>query len=597
MCGIVGYTGYRKAYPILLDALTQLEYRGYDSCGIAISTPEGVRVTKSIGFVEQLEKMPVIGEGSSGVGHTRWATTGKPDEINAHPHSDCREQLAIVHNGDITNFYELRQRLLASGHVFRSETDSEVFAHLIEDFASHGPVGSVVHAIGEVAGSFALAVVFRDSDQIVVARRESPLVIGVGEGEMFVASDVPAIINHTQKMMYLEDGDVAAISPTNVEIFHNEVRVSRSVHPVSWRPEDRGLAGYEHFFLKEVHQQPKVILDTIAGRISSTDPGITLDLPPFPSDEFAQIFIAGAGSAFHAALIGQHFISQYSAVNVSANIASEISNIRPASRSHLGVFITQSGETADTLYASRLARNAGYSTIGLTNTVDSSITRVTDGTIYTNAGLEISVAASKSFTAQIIDLYLLGLHLFPPPVNRFHELLTGLRLLPAKAHQVLGQGAQLKTIGTKLARHQSAFLVSKGVNHATALEGSLKLKEMAYLHAEALLAGELKHGPLAMVTKESPIIVLAPGDETFERVLQSIKEVRARGASITVLTDTHDDSLESLVDEIVYLPSADPCFFPILSTIALQLISYYCALERGYPIDRPRNLAKSVTVF
>ena len=597
MCGIVGYTGQEDAYPILLDALTNLEYRGYDSCGIAVSTNDGVMVSKSIGFVEQLRKAPPISGSSCGVGHTRWATTGKPDDANSHPHSDCEEQLAIVHNGDITNFYKLRKKLLGNGHIFRSETDSEVLAHLVEEFASHGQVGSVAHALNEVEGSYALAVVFKGSDQLVVARRESPLVIGLGRNEMYIASDVPAIIERTQRVSYLENGDIAAITPTNIKVFHDEVKVNRTVHQVSWRPEDRGLAGYAHYFLKEVHQQPRIIRDTIAGRLSSTEPSAMLQLPSLPQGQVDRLFITGSGSAYYAALIGQHFFSEYSAVDISAKIASEISELKPASKTSLGVFITQSGETADTLNAARLARDAGYSTIGLTNTQDSSITRITDATVYTHAGLEVSVAASKSFTAQLVDLNLLGLHLFPPPLNRFHNLLTELRFLPAKAQRVLDQEAKLKEIGVKLASRQSAYLVAKGVHHAVALEGSLKLKELAYLHAEALLAGELKHGPLTLLTEESPVIALAPMDDTYDRVIQAVREARARGAPMTVLTDSHDDALESLADEIIYLPSSERCFSPILMTIALQLIAYYCALERGFPIDRPRNLAKSVTVF
>ena len=596
MCGIAGYTGHRNAYPILLDTLERLEYRGYDSCGVAISTKNGIALSKRPGFVGELRKGSPVEAGVCGIGHTRWATVGKPDQLNAHPHVSCDGNTAIVHNGDIDNFYKLRERLVSDGHIFSSETDSEVLAHLIESHSSQGNIGSVVHALREIEGTYALAVAFGGSNRIIVARRENPLVLGVGQGEMYIASDTPAIIDHTQEMIYLEDGDVAEVTPNDYKIFHDEIPVNRTVHQMPKQTEEKGLAGYDHYFLKEVHQQPKVIRETLAGRISSIHPGIDLKLNRIGTGQVRQVFIAGCGSAFHASLIGQHFFSKYSSINVTAQIASEITQLRPGNQNDLGIFVTQSGETADTLHAARLARDAGYSTIGLTNTPNSSIARITDETILTNAGLEISVAASKSLTAQLVDLFLLGLLLFPPPADNFHELLKEMRVLPAKAQQVLAQEEQFKRIGKILAPNSSAYVVAKGINYAVALEASLKLKELAYLHAEAILAGELKHGPLALLTKDTPVIVLAPKDDSYQRVLQAIKEMRARGAPTIVFTDTYDDTLASLVDEIVYLPSTLQSFFPILMNIGLQLVAYYCALERNSSIDRPRNLAKSVTV-
>jgi len=597
MCGIVGYTGQQSAYPILLDALERLEYRGYDSCGVAISTSTGVALSKQIGFVENLKTMPPIKEGVSGIGHTRWATVGRPTEENAHPHVDCNCQIAIVHNGDITNYLALREKLMDEGHSFSSDTDSEVIAHLVENYASEGQMGSVVRTLEDLEGSYALVVLFANSDLLVVARMGSPLVIGLGQAEHFVASDVPAIIEFTDHFLYLEDGDVCTVTPNEVKVFQNGETVIRTVHHVSKQPEERGLAGYEHYFLKEVHQQPKMIRDSLAGHMSSIDPSVNLGLNSINGGKFDQIFIAGCGSAYHASLIGEHFLSDLGSANTSARIASEISQLRPGDKSHLGIFVTQSGETADTLYAARLAHEAGYSTLGLTNTHNSSISRITDHTIFTEAGLEISVAASKSFTSQLIDLFLIGLQLFPPPINRLHDIMTELRLLPSKAQQVLSLQPQLELIGKKLAPHTSAYLVAKGINYPVALEASLKLKELAYLHAEALVAGELKHGPLALLTPDTPVIVLAPNDDTYPRVLQAIREMRARGAPTIVFTDNHDEYLTSIVDDIVYLPTTEPHFFPILSTIALQLVAYNCARERSLPIDRPRNLAKSVTVF
>jgi glucosamine--fructose-6-phosphate aminotransferase (isomerizing) len=597
MCGIVGYTGLKTAYPLLLEALERLEYRGYDSCGIAISNSTGVALLKQFGFVENLKSMPPIEEGVSGIGHTRWATVGSPTEENAHPHVDCNGQIAIVHNGDITNYLSLRENLIGQGHIVSSDTDSEVIVHLIENYAAEGQMGSVVRALKDLEGSYALVVLFADSDLLIAARMGSPLVIGLSPTENFVASDVPAIIEFTDQVLYLEDGDVATVTPNEVKVFQNGDSITRTVHHVSKQPEERGLAGYEHYFLKEIHQQPKMIRDSLAGHMSSIDPSVTLGLESMNGGKFDQIFIAGCGSAYHASLIGEHFLSDLGSVNTSARIASEISHMRPGDKSHLGIFVTQSGETADTLHAARLAHEAGYSTLGLTNTHNSSISRITDQTIYTEAGLEISVAASKTFTSQLIDLFLIGLHLFPPPINRLHDLMTELRLLPSKAQQVLGLQPQLDSIGKKLAPHTSAYLVAKGINYPVALEASLKLKELAYLHAEALVAGELKHGPLALLTHETPVIVLAPKDDTYPRVLQAIREMRARGAPTIVFTDSHDEYLASIVDDIVYLPTTEPHFFPILATIALQLVAYNCARAKSLSIDRPRNLAKSVTVF
>ena len=357
------------------------------------------------------------------------------------------------------------------------------------------------------------------------------------------------------------------------------------------------MAGYEHHFLKEVHQQPNVIRNNLSGQMSSMDPSINLGLKTIDAANLDRIIIAGCGSAYHASLIGEQYLSDYSSANVSATIASEILSLKPGDPRTLAIFVTQSGETADTLHAATLARDAGYSTLGLTNTRHSSITRITDQTIFTDAGQETSVAATKSFTSQLTKLFLLGLHLFPPPVNRFHELMTEMRLLPSKAQRVLSQEPQLKTIGQRLAKHQSIYLVAKGVSYPIALEASLKFKELAYIHAEALLAGELKHGPLALITNETPIIVLVPRDETYSRVLHAIKEMRTRGAPIIALTDSSDEDLKELVDEIVLLPLTEQYFVPILMTIALQLIAYFSAYEHNYPIDRPRNLAKSVTVF
>lgn len=598
MCGIVGYTGNREAYPVLLNGLERLEYRGYDSCGVAVQTDHGIEVSKETGTVERLRLHVDELQGHAGIGHTRWATVGMPTVANAHPHLDCRGDVAIVHNGDIDNFMALRERLLEQGHRFASDTDSEVLAHLIESYAADGPLESVVRALRDVEGSYALVAMHRGSGMLVAARRESPLVIGLGEGEQIVASDVPAVIESTSRVLYLEDGDLVRLQPEGVQVFHDDAPVHRSVHQISWRPQDLGKAGYDHYFLKEVHEGPRVIRDTLAGKIASTDPGVTLQPDLMALERPSRILLAGCGTAYYAGLLAGEFYSELSPCDVTVRIASELESFRPADASSWGIFITQSGETADTISAARLARNSGRLTIGVTNTPNSSITRLVEHTLETQAGPETSVAASKTFMAQVIDLYLLGLHLFPPSMDRLRDLLTELRLVPAKVQRVLGMEERLRDVGRMLAPREHVYLIAKGINYPVALEGALKLKELAYLHAEGYPAGELKHGPFAMLTPETPVIALVPKDRTYTRVLNAIKEIRARGAPVIAFTDTDtdDDAVASVVNELVRLPATDPLFFPVIATAALYLMAYHCARERGLPIDRPRHLAKSVTV-
>ena len=596
MCGIVGYTGHREAYPVLLNGLERLEYRGYDSCGVAVQTPQGILVSKDTNSVEALRNQAADLRGHIGIGHTRWATVGTPTLANAHPHLDCHAGVAIVHNGDIDNFLELRDRLREQGHRFSSDTDSEVLAHLIESYSEEGPVGGVVRALRDVEGSYALVAMYRDSGMLVAARRESPLVIGLGEGEQIVASDVPGVIESTPRVAYLEDGDVAQLTPEGIQVAHNGIPARRSVHQINWRPQDMGKAGYDHYFLKEVHEGPRVIRDTLAGKIASTEPGVALQPDLMGLGQPSRIMLSGCGTAYHAGLLAGEFYAQLSSCDVTVGVASELEYLRPADSRSWGIFISQSGETADTISAARLARNSGRFTIGVTNTPNSSLSRVMDATLETRAGLETSVASSKTFLAQVVDLYLLGLSLFPPSIDRLHDMLTELRFLPARVQRVLGMEDRLREIGRMLAPAQHVYLIAKGINYPVALEGALKLKELAYLHAEGYPAGELKHGPFAMLTEETPVIALVPKDRTFTRVLNSVKEIRARGAPVIAITDTDDDTVASLVNETVRLPATDPLFFPVISAVALHLVAYYCALERGCPIDRPRNLAKSVTV-
>ena len=597
MCGIAGYTGLAMAYPILLNAMGRVEYRGYDSCGIAIAHSGKIQVAKSVGFVEALSRQNVPLPGTIGIGHTRWATVGEPNIVNAHPHLDCENSIAIVHNGEIENFLSLKRTLEDKGHNFRSNTDSEVLAHLIEEQRNSDPVSSVASALKEVQGSFALAVIFKDSDKLILARRNSPLVLGLGNKENFVASDVPAVLEKTRKVIYLEDGDLGVVSPTRYQIWQNELPVSRKKHQINWPLADLEKAGYPHYMLKEIFEQPRVIRDALTGRINSTSGVVNLEATLDAGNTPKKVLFLGCGTAYHASLLGAHFFSEISDCTVSANVASEV-NFRhsPPSQSW-AILLTQSGETIDTISAARSAKSAGYFTIAITNNTDSTITRIIDQNIYTKAGLEVSVAATKTFIAQLMGIYLLGLTLFPPPKNTLHHLLGELRLLPGKVQRVLDMTEDIKKVSQMLASYENIFFVGKGISYPVALEGALKLKEIAYIHAEGYPAGELKHGPFALLDKNTPVIAILPKDETYRRMFSTIKEIKARGAPVIVISNFDNDDIPQLVDSVLTLPSTEPMFSPVIQSVALQLLAYFCACERGYPVDRPRNLAKSVTVY
>ena len=596
MCGIVGYVGPREARNVILNALHRVEYRGYDSCGIAIRNGDGFHVFKDTGFVEALQrKVPPL-EGTLGIGHTRWATVGAPSESNAHPHLDCTGDIAIVHNGDIDNYYDLRERLQAQGHLMRSETDSEVLAHLIEAHYEGDLRAAVVRALREVRGTYALLAMSSTSDVLVAARRENPLVVGMGSREGVVASDVPALLETTESVAYLEDGDVATVGAEGLRVWHHEAPAVRRVHQVTWSLQDLDKAGYEHYFLKEVHDQPHVIRDTLAGKVFADEPRVEVGAP-LPAEPPGSILFAACGTAYYAGLAGAEFLGTLCRCPTTVRVASELEAVPPPPGPNAwAVFISQSGETADTISAARVARDAGYRTLALTNSPDSSITRVVEHSLYTEAGPEVSVAASKTFMGQLIALYLLGLHLYPPAAPDLQRLLAELRRLPGKVQRVLAMDDRLASIARSIAHRNSLFLIARGTSLPAAMEGALKLKELAYVHAEASPAGELKHGPFALLSGDVPVIALMPRDRTYPRLLNTIREIKARGAPVVAVTDGHDPEVAGLVDEVVELPSTEAAFSPVLSTVALQLLAYHCARERGCPIDRPRHLAKSVTV-
>ena len=596
MCGIVGYTGEREAQELLIASLKRLEYRGYDSAGIAIVGGE-IEIFKDRGNMEHLEsEMPEI-KGTTGIGHTRWATHGAPMKNNSHPFKDCSGRFALVHNGIIENYQGIKDELMKKGHTFSSETDSEVIIHLIEDiYGETGDLRKAVYAaVRRLEGSFAILVVEKGSQRIFAIRNRSPLVIGLGDGENFIASDVPAVLEYTQSVIYLQDGDVATVTPDSVtitDIEGNEVR--REPAEIEWSLEDAEKGGYKHFMLKEIFEQPAAIQDSMRGRWVE------------PADRYnhrglRSIKIVACGTSYHAGLTGKYILESLLKIPVTVEVASEYRYSAPVRESSTVILITQSGETADTIAAAVEARRRGGRTIAITNVVGSTITREVDEVIYTQAGPEMGVAATKTFTTQLIALYQLALK-YGVESGRLDyddakEIERELRLLPRKARAVLNKQDAIKEVAESLKDAENMFFIGRNINYPSAMEGALKMKEISYIHAEGYPAGELKHGPLALLTSETPVLAIACRDATFEKMLGNIREVGARDSPIVVLGFERDRRiLERYADKVIDIPETIPLLSPIPVAIALQLLSYYTADMRGAEIDRPRNLAKSVTV-
>jgi glucosamine--fructose-6-phosphate aminotransferase (isomerizing) len=577
----------------LIGALKRLEYRGYDSCGIALRDGD-ILVYKKTGRVYELEMKIPRHKSKMGIGHTRWATHGKPSQINAHPHMDCNSKIAVVHNGIINNFQSLREQLTNEGHRFCSETDTEVIPHLIEKYYKEDLEKAVKTALSHIEGSYAIIVLHTDYQGLIVARNESPLIIGVGDQENFVASDVPAVLDCTDRVLYLEDGDLGVVTEGGIRITNLGKEVKREEHRVPWSIEDAQKAGYEHFMLKEIHEQPKVIQDTFRGHVSVVEP--VLDMEIDKGIDFGNILILACGSSYHAALVGKYIIEKLDQIPVRVELASEFNSMDVVSDRTWAIGITQSGETADTQQALKRVKSLGCTTLAIANVVGSSATRLADRSFYIRAGPEISVAATKSFTAQLIALYLLGLSMSNIDIKYFRDLTTALKLLPTKVRNLLDREDNIASFGKYLAKYQNAFFIARGINFPIALEGALKLKEISYIHAEAYAAGELKHGPLALLTPDTPVIAITARDDTYEKMLANIKEVKAREAPLIALAEDGDEEIEKFADQVIWVPEVDPLYSPIVNTVALQLLAYYTAKERGCSIDLPRNLAKSVTV-
>ncbi|TLZ44806.1 MAG: glutamine--fructose-6-phosphate transaminase (isomerizing) [Methanobacteriota archaeon] len=595
MCGIVGYAGGRNALPILLDGLKRLEYRGYDSAGVAI-VGSALQVVKDKGFIANLEaQLPAIA-GSTGFAHTRWATHGAPSKVNAHPHVDCTGKIALAHNGIIENFAALREKLEARGHRFVSQTDTESLVHLIESYYEGDLEDATRKALHEARGSYAILAVHADEPgRVVGARNESPLVIGLGPDENFLASDVPALLRYTDRVLYVMDKEMVVITPKGVAIKDLEGHaVTREPQRITWSLEDAEKGGFDHFMLKEIHEAPKAIHETLLGRLAN------LEVDGFLSEGITSVKLVACGTSYHAAMIGKYILEEIARIPASAELASEYRYSQGPTDRPLVILITQSGETADTLGAAREARRRGCKTLGITNILGSSLTREVDTTLYTRAGIEIAVAGTKTFIAQLIVLYLIALKMGQDRgtlgYDDLDRLKDQLRSLPRTVQNVLDRSAEIRALAAKYGNARDIFYIGRHANYPVALEGALKLKEISYIHAEAYAAGELKHGPLALVTPQTPVIAVAVQDPTYDKVRSNIGEVSARGAPVLALGTSGDRELAKYVDDVIEIPEIPWVFSPVPVSVALQLFAYEVARLHDCPIDKPRNLAKSVTV-
>jgi len=608
MCGIMGYIGPRNTKEVLLEGLRRLEYRGYDSAGVALFHEGKVIIRRSLGKLRELERK-TAGEsfnGRSGIGHTRWATHGKPSETNAHPHK--AGGVVVVHNGIIENYLALKGILSSEGHTFKSETDTEILCHLIQRHLFKGAdfEEAVRQALLQVQGSYALAVLYEgEKDKLVAVRKESPLILGLGEKEYFVASDIPAILPYTRKMIFLEDGEMAVIQEGGFRLstLWGEER-KRPPKEILWDPVRAEKGGYKHFMLKEIFEQPRAIVDTIRGRVSLEEGKVLLNESGISAKvlrEIRRVCIVACGTSYHAALVGKFMIEELARVPTEVDLGSEFRYRDPiAGPQDLLLAISQSGETTDTLAAFREGKRKGMRTLAICNVVDSSLARESEGVLYTHAGPEIGVASTKAFTTQLVGLFLLGLYLAQSRealgVQSIREGLEDLLKIPHQVQKSLDLNPQIEILSKKYMTARDFLYLGRGVNYPIALEGALKLKEISYIHAEGYPAGEMKHGPIALIDENLPVVVLAPRDKTYEKVLNNIEEVRARDGRVIALTNSTCQEIPSKTKDILLIPETRPLLTPILLTVPLQLLAYNIAVLKGTDVDQPRNLAKSVTV-
>ena len=613
MCGIIGYIGSKQVVPILIDGLRRLEYRGYDSAGVAVVRDGQIDLRRSAGKLARLEEViattPI--EGDYGIGHTRWATHGRPTEENAHPHRDCTGRIVVVHNGIIENYLDLKQQLQQEGHRFVTETDTEIVAHLVErEMKDDGLENAVRRALLYMRGLFALVLISADDpNKIVTVRNGPPIVVGLGEGEFFVASDIPAILSHTRDVVFLGDEEMAIITPAGVEFTDYSGRaVSKKSTKVSWDPVMAEKAGYKHFMLKEIFEQPWAVRETVLGRASQESGTVYLreiEIPDQTLRAVERIVVLACGTSWHAALVAKFLFETLARVPVEVDYGSEYRYRDPiVSANTLAVVITQSGETADTLAALREAKKKGALSIAVCNVVGSMATRETDGTVYTHAGPEIGVASTKAFTTQIVALQLLAMYLgqirgtLSPEAAKPH--IQGLTQLPLLLEETLRCETIVEEIAKRFYQRSDFLYLGRGINYPIALEGALKLKEISYIHAEGYPAGEMKHGPIALIDEQMPVVTIAPDDHVFEKMIGNIQEAKARGGSVVALTTAGRRSIRELLDPaqdfLIEVPASHPLLTPVLMVVPLQLLAYHIAIRRGCDVDQPRNLAKSVTV-
>jgi glucosamine--fructose-6-phosphate aminotransferase (isomerizing) len=612
MCGIVGYVGSREVVPLLIDGLSRLEYRGYDSAGVVVIAADGcLETVKAEGKLdrlkEKLAQQPLAGR--YGLGHTRWATHGAPSERNAHPVVDSRRRIALIHNGIIENFLPLKKRLIAEGWTFTSDTDTEVVANLISSYLDGDLRAAVAKAVAELQGMYAFAVVStetgNETQEIVAARQGPPLVIGLGKGEQFLASDPAALIVHTKDVVFLENGDLARLTPAGVDIVDRAGHaVLRPVQRLNWDPIQAEKGGYKHFMLKEIHEQTQAVQDTFAGRVDFENARIHFDTLQISAEDFRsfdRVVLLACGTSWHAGLIGKFLIEELAGMPVEVDYGSEYRYRKPVvSDRVLAVGISQSGETADTLSAMEAARDRGARLLTISNVLGSQATRITEGTIYTHAGPEIGVASTKAFTTQLVALYLLALYLRqirhgrPEGIER--NYLDDLARLPGAIAQTLKEEPAIEALAKKYFRAEDFLFLGRGINYPIALEGALKLKEISYIHAEGYPAGEMKHGPIALIDRNLPVVAVATGEVVYEKVKSNLQEVKARDGIVIALTDHDPEDLGGVADEVIRVPAVSDLLQPIVNVVPLQLLAYFVGVRRGADVDQPRNLAKSVTV-
>lgn len=607
MCGIIGYIGKKDAVSIVLEGLIRLEYRGYDSAGIAFFSDKGIEIRRCTGKIRELASLLESEKPSSNtaIGHTRWATHGRPSDENAHPHRS--NSIVLVHNGIIENYLDLKTEMVKKGYEFKSETDTEVLCHLIEEQTKTYPLERAVReAMKKVRGSYALVVVKEDEPfKIVGIRKDSPLVVGLGDGEFFLASDVPAFLNYSKDVIFLDEGDMAVLTDRGLSITGPDgAPLRKEVKSVPWSLSMAEKGGYKHFMLKEIYEQPRAIGDTLKGRLSLEEASVNLDEFGFSSDDLKKvekIFIVACGTSYHAALVGKYMIEGLTRVSTEVDIASEFRYRKPVVKTgDLMIAITQSGETADTLAAQKEAKRLGAKVLSICNVVGSTSSREADFLFYTHSGPEIGVASTKAFTAQLVALYLFASALGEAKgmISRDYaiELLRELLVLPGKVEKALSADEDIRKIAKEVFKARGFLYLGRGINYPIALEGALKLKEISYIHAEGYPAGEMKHGPIALIDEELPVVVLAPFDNLHEKIISNIQEVKSRGGRVIAITDNPGSAVFGVSDKCILVPATNPFLTPVLMSVPVQLLAYHVGVLRGCDVDQPRNLAKSVTV-